>query len=56
MHSFELIGKSCNEMAENSVLLPLVGEYNATFEDRGCCVNSTTDPYCSIISFLDRSR
>jgi hypothetical protein len=28
----------------------------STFADRGCCVVSTTDLYCRILGFLDRSR
>jgi hypothetical protein len=27
-----------------------------TFTDKGCHVVSMTDPYCSILGFLDRSR
>jgi hypothetical protein len=26
-----------------------------TLVDRGCCVVSTTDPYCRILGFLDQS-
>jgi hypothetical protein len=35
---------------------PLVGEVRAKFADRACCVISVTDPYGSILGFLDRSR
>jgi hypothetical protein len=35
---------------------PLVGEVNASFADRECHVVSATDPYGSILGFLDRSR
>jgi hypothetical protein len=35
---------------------PLVGEVSADSADRGCCVVSTTDPYGSILRFLDRNK
>jgi hypothetical protein len=35
---------------------PLVGEVSATFVDRGCRVDSTTDPHGCILGVLDRSR
>jgi hypothetical protein len=34
----------------------LVGEVGVKFADRGCHVASVTDPYDSILGFLDRSR
>jgi hypothetical protein len=34
----------------------LFGEASANFSDRGCYVVSVTDPYGSILGFLDRSR
>jgi hypothetical protein len=34
----------------------LVNEVSANFEDRGCRVFSATDPYGSILGFLDRRR
>jgi hypothetical protein len=35
---------------------PLVGEVMPTFSDRGFHVVIVTDPYGSILGFLDRSR
>jgi hypothetical protein len=35
---------------------PLVGEVIANFSVRGCHVVSVTDPYDSILGFLDKAR
>jgi hypothetical protein len=46
---------AANEMYRPSDL-HLSAKLVPTFADRGCYVVSVTDPYCSILGFLDWSR